>query len=335
MSTGPTAPTRRHEPGEPDTLHVVRHLIRLPLASIAVAAALALAACSGGPGSSPTAGPASPSPDGSAAGRPSVLPVVVSSEIAVGENRILFSFLDASGNRPVAAPDRTASVRFTGPEGAVVDAGEGTFVWAIEDVRGVYVVHADFPAAGPWQAEFTTAAPNSPEETIRFQFDVRAERSAIAVGEQAPSVRTPTADDVDGDLSRISTDAEPVPAFYELSVDEALEAGRPFILAFATPKFCATAQCGPTLDRLKPIAAAHPEIAVINVEPYELRYEDEDGLQPVLTDGGQLSPVESVTAYGILSEPYLFLVDGEGVVRASFEAIFSEQELEEAIDALG
>ena len=30
------------------------------------------------------------------------------------------------------------------------------------------------------------------------------------------------------------------------------------MLVFATPKFCTSAQCGPTLDRIKPIAAAHP-----------------------------------------------------------------------------
>lgn len=294
-----------------------------------------LGACAGGasPGASAPSSRAGSSAAPPSDDRPSVIPVPISSELAVGPNRFVFSFLDQSGNRPVAAPDRTASVRFSGPDGATVEADPAVFVWAIEDERGVYVTHVTFPAAGAWRAEFTTSAPGAPSETIPFDLDVRADRSVVGVGEPAPSVDTPTAADVDGDLARVSTDAEPVPAFYETSVAEALEAGRPFVLAFATPKFCVTAQCGPTLDRLKPIAAAHPDVVFINVEPYELAYKDGQ-LQPVLTNG-QLTPVQSVLAYGLLSEPYVFVVDGEGIVRASFEVIFSEDEIEAALDTLG
>jgi hypothetical protein len=301
--------------------------------SVSVVLGVVLAACTGG--ASPSAS-APGSPTGSAApsdGRPSVIPVPVSSELAVGANRFVFSFLDAAGNAPVAAPDRTASVRFVGPGGETVAADPATFVWAIEDERGVYVTHVTFPAAGAWRAEFTTSAPGAATETIPFDLDVRADRSVVGVGEAAPSVDTPTAADLGGDLSLLSTDTDPVPAFYETSVADALDAGRPFVLVFATPKFCVTAQCGPTLDRLKPIAAAHPAVAFINVEPYELA--DEGGqLQPVLTNG-QLTPVESVVAYGLLSEPYVFVIDAEGIVSASFEVIFSADEIEAALDALG
>jgi len=302
--------------------------------SAGLAVVVVLAACAGG--ASPSAS-APGSPTDSAAppsdGRPSVIPVPVSSELAVGGNRFVFSFLDAAGNAPVAAPDRTASVRFSGPDGTTVETDPATFVWAIENERGVYVTHVTFPTAGAWRAEFTTAAAGGPSETIPFDLDIRADRSVVGVGEPAPSVDTPTAADVDGDLARVSTDADPVPAFYETSIAEAIDDGRPFVLAFATPKFCVTAQCGPTLDRLKPIAAAHPDIAFINVEPYELTFEN-DQLQPVLTNG-QLTPVDSVIAYGLLSEPYVFVVDGDGIVRASFEVIFSADEIDAALDSLG
>jgi hypothetical protein len=303
--------------------------------SVAAVLVVALIACTGG--ASPDAsGPTSPAGSSAAPasdGRPSVLPVPVSSELAVGANRFVFSFLDAAGNAPVAAPDRSASVRFIGPDGATVEADPAAFVWAIENERGVYVTHVAFPSAGAWRAEFTTSAPGAATETIPFDLDVRQDRSVTGVGEPAPSVDTPTALDVGGDLSRLSTDADPDPAFYEMSVADALDAGRPFVLVFATPKFCVTAQCGPTLDRLKPIAAAYPDVAFINVEPYELA--DEGGqLQPVLTNG-QLTPVESVVAYGLLSEPYVFVIDAEGIVSASFEVIFSADEIEAALDALG
>ena len=60
------------------------------------------------------------------------------------------------------------------------------------------------------------------------------------------------------------------------------------MLIFATPKFCQTAQCGPTLDLFKPIAAAHPEVTFINVEPYKLQVV-EGQLQPVLDANSQLT----------------------------------------------
>jgi hypothetical protein len=293
-----------------------------------------IAACTGGSSPEPPASSPPASADASpSSGRPSVIPVPVSSELAVGDNRFVFSFLDAAGNVPVSAPDRTATVRFIGPGGAVVEADPPTFVWAIEDERGVYVTHVAFPTAGPWKAEFTTEAPGAPVETIRFDLDVRSDRSVVGVGEPAPSVDTPTAADVDGDLARLSTDAQPVAAFYETSIADALAAGEPFVLAFATPKFCVTAQCGPTLDELKAIAAAHPDVTFINVEPYELAFENGQ-LQPVLT-AGQLTPVPAVAAYGLLSEPYVFVVDGEGIVRGSFEVIFSADEIEAVLDAVG
>src|SRR5690606_23459127 len=118
------------------TLSIMRHP-SIPTA--AVVAALVLAACStsAAPSATPTGGPT-----------PSVLPQIVSSELAVGPSRILFSFLDPTGQRPVAAPDRTASVTFSGPGGETVEAPDGTFVWGIEDVAGVYYTHAEFPTAG-------------------------------------------------------------------------------------------------------------------------------------------------------------------------------------------
>lgn len=305
---------------------------RSRLAAIVVAALLA-AACGGRPatGGSPAASAASAGP--TAIATSGVLPVVISAELVTGPNRVLFSFLDATGNRPVGAPDRTAKVRFVGPGGERVTAPDGEFLWAIEDVSGIYVTHADFPVAGPWTAEFTTAAPGSPEETVPFGFEVKADAGVVVPGEPAPSVDTPTLAGVGGDVARISTDAEPLPALYETSVADALAAGRPFVLVFATPKFCRTATCGPTLERIKPLVAAHPDVTFINVEPYELAWTDGQ-LQPVLGPDGGLQSVPATEAFGLRSEPFVFVVGGDGVVRASFEVVFTPQEIEAALAGL-
>jgi hypothetical protein len=292
---------------------------------VALVAALA-AGCSGSAlgGASPSV---SAAPSG--AGRPTVLPVIASSELGVGKNRAVFGWIDAATNRQVADPNRMTEVSFTGPNGEHVGPVSTKFIWAIENERAVYAANVDFPVAGPWTAEFKTAAPGKPTETIKFGFDVKPETQVVRVGDHAPSVDTPTATDVGGDLSKLSTDTTPEPSFYKRSVADALKAGKPFVLAFATPKFCVSAQCGPTLDRLKPIANAHPDVTFINVEPYELEYKDGQ-LQPVLKNN-ELQAVPAVRQFGLLSEPYIFVVDGKGIIRASYEAIFSEDEIEAAL----
>jgi hypothetical protein len=298
-----------------------------------IAAVFLAAACSASPPGASTSARPSSSAGASGGSQPSVFPVIVSSEFGVGPNRGVFAFLDET-NRPLADPERTASVGFTGPGGETIQPIELDFVWAIEDERGVYVGEVDFPVAGAWTARFETAAPGGETERMEFGFDVKEDTAVLRPGEAAPSVDTPTADDVDGELGRLSTDANPVPSFYETSVADALAAGEPFVLAFATPKFCATAQCGPTLDRLKPIAEANPEVTFINVEPYQLEVV-EGQLQPVLDANGQLQAVDAVREFGLLSEPYLFVVDGSGTITASFEAIFAEEEIEAALADLG
>jgi hypothetical protein len=314
---------------------------------LVLASILAVAAC-GPVAASPTPDPTAPAPTDAGAAcptgptpapaslegwdvtgqRPTLFPVVVSSRLTCGENRFLFSFLDAD-NRPAATPDRTVSLAFydLGRDGdRPVRTTTGAFIWAIEGSRGLYAATADFATAGMWGVEFTTVAPGAASETIRVLFQVADSSPVVAIGASAPASDTPTLADVEGEIGRLSTDPDPIEAFYETSVADALAEARPFVLVFATPKFCTSAQCGPTLDRLKPIAAAHPAITFINVEPFDLEFVDGQ-LQPVLTNG-QLTPAAATLEWGLLSEPWIFVVDGNGIVRGSFEAVVGEEELE-------
>jgi hypothetical protein len=318
------------------------------LLAVVVALVLLVAACGPGPtGPSPAgsatrgACPTTPEPAGEPTGwelssqRPSVIPQIIGSS-ACGPTRLMFSFLDAQ-NVPVAAPHRRVEVALfdLGADAAKpVLTGTATFIWAIEPTVGVYVFNADFPTAGAWGAEFKTAVGDAAPETIRVRFDVQPDSTVIAVGDRAPASDTPTLADVDGDIAKISTDDEPVEAFYETSVADALAARKPFVVAFATPKFCQSQQCGPTLDRVKPIAAAHPDVTFINVEPYQLEVVDGQ-LQPVLTgEPPQLTPAPSTDEWHLLSEPWVFVVDRNGIVTASFMLIFSDEELEAAVAAV-
>jgi hypothetical protein len=71
-------------------------------------------------------------------------------------------------------------------------------------------------------------------------------------------------------------------------------------------------------------------VTFINVEPYQLK-DDQGQLQPVLDANGQLQTVPATDAYGLLSEPYVFVVGGDGIVKASFELIFTPAEIDQAL----
>jgi hypothetical protein len=301
---------------------------RSRLAALAAALSIVLAAC--GSTVTPTRTPAGSSgPPATGSGALSVLPVEVSSELAVGPNRIVFSLVDPTGQKSVAGPDRTFQVGFTGPSGESIPPAPLAFIWAIEGVSGVYVGHATFASAGKWTANVTTSKPGATTESMPFGFDVVAKSQVVWPGDAAPSVNTPTLADVGGDVAKISSDSKPLPAFYQTSEADALAAHKPFVLIFATPKFCQTATCGPTLDRLKPVATAHPEMTFINVEPYKLQFADGE-LQPILT-ASNLTPVDATIAFKLSSEPYVFVVGADGKVSASFELVFSPDEIEAAI----
>jgi hypothetical protein len=305
---------------------------RTPLL-LALAASLLVAAC--GSSAAGTAAPsvAGPAPSASAASA-SVIPVIVSSRQVQGPNRFVFSFLDPKTNLPAASPDRTASVAFIAPgQTQPGPATEAEFVWAIEGERGDYVANVELGAPGDYKAVFITEAPGSPQEAIGVDFQVSDTSPTVAIGAPAPATDNPTIESA-GSVDKVSTDTEPDPAFYEQAVKDALAAKTPFVLVFATPAFCQSAQCGPTLDRIKAVAEQAPDdVAFINVEPYQLAY-TEGRLQPVLDANGNLQPVEAVNEWGILTEPWVFTVDGSGTVQGSFEGVIGEDELTRSIQEI-
>jgi hypothetical protein len=330
---------------------------RRPVTLAAALACLALAGAACSPNASPVATSSAGSPGASTTAAcqtapsvpddlagwglpttaPAVTPVIIAAagELVCGKNRILFTFVDPAGT-PLGAPDHTAQVAFydlARDPNTPISTLAGTFVWAIENERGDYIVNTTFPEAGRYGAEFTFAASGGQPAPIRLTFDVQPTSPVVKVGDHAPASKTPTLADVGGDVTHISTDATPDPAFYQTSVEQALAAHKPFVLIFATPKFCVSAQCGPTLDRIKPYVTKYPTVTFINVEPYKLKLVDGD-LQADTDAGGNLQNAPATDQWGLLGEPNVFVVNKDGIVTANFELIFSDAELTAALDAI-
>jgi hypothetical protein len=302
------------------------------LASLALIGLVAIACNSsaGSPSGVPSALASAPA---SAAGSVPFIPQLVSSDTVVGANRFLFGIDDASGTKTIGAPDMKVEVGFQsdGPPPTTIQPAPARFIWAIPNQRGLYAVNVTFPAAGDWTAVFRASGPSLPTANVSVQFQVQAKGYSIPIGGKAPAVATPTAKTA-AEIARIATDPTPDPNFYTTSEDQALARHEPFVLVFATPAFCTSKVCGPTLDGIKAVARTEPGMVFINVEPYKLEYTGTQ-LQPVLSTSNQLQAVDAVLAFGIVSEPWAFVVDGKGIVRGSFEGVVSPEELKAAIAA--
>lgn len=271
---------------------------------------------------------------GSVSATGNLLPLIVSTQTVAGPpSRFLYSIADPASQAPLAAADVTTQVRFYALQrdpatpgdvltGSFLDSGNGL---------GLYHVTAAFDCVGDWGMELVAALPSGPV-TTRAIFSVLPYGSVPAIGAAAPRSDTPTATTPEG-IAAISTDTSPDPDFYRLSIAQAVGSGRPTMIVFSTPQFCATATCGPTLDIVKAVAADYKDrVDFIHVEPYQLQ-QTETGLQPLLANGG-LQVVQAVIDYGLPTEPYQFIVDGSGIVRTQFQGIASADEIRAALDGV-
>lgn len=246
-------------------------------------------------------------------------PVVASSEVIEGENRLLIGLLNDE-DAPIAAPGISMHVAFYDlGESADRPAFETDAEFIDTGPRGLYVTYPTFDSTGKWGAEVTVEGKGL-DETVRTSFEVGPSGSTPAVGEKVPASETPTGSG--RKLEKISTDTKPDPDFYRKSIDEALKAGRPFVVTFATPRFCSSAVCAPTLDIVKKESKDWRDVEFIHVEVYE--FEDPDDLKPV----------PAVEEWGLPSEPWVFVVDSKGKLAAKFEGTVSPEELDEALRSI-
>lgn len=258
---------------------------------------------------------------------------LLSTSVRAGLSRLLIEIED-SDNKNIGKPDMvvTLAVRPADrPDDPPITAA-ATFIWVDVGVMGAYVADLTFPGAGQYEGMVSASSPAGPLGAVALPIRVDDAAPVVAVGAAAPSVDTPTAGDVGGDLQRISTDVYPNPRLYEESVADLLAEHRPFVLTIYSPTFCPTTACGPLLRNLKPIAAEFPDIGFVHVEPY-LMEDFGTRIQPVLNDG-KLQWAPWSIAYGIPLEPWIFVVDSSGRVTASYELIFGSDELRAALRSL-
>jgi len=232
--------------------------------------------------------------------------------------RTVWSLTDDEGNLGDLAP-HSIEYLVLDPAGTEIAAGLAT-----KHIDGVaqpyYRVDVAFGEVGVHEFRFATdvhgrhvgfAVPGDPADTTLFW-----------PGDAFPSIVTPTLDD-DAGVMRICTRTKTCP-FHSTSLDASIASDRPTVLIVTTPAFCGTVfMCGPVLEVLiEEMAASTLDVDVVHGEVYV----DPD------TDLDRLAPI--VEASGVTYEPYLFVLDRDGVVTARLDHIWDRAELRAALELL-
>ena len=190
-----------------------------------------------------------------------------------------------------------------------------------DDVKSLYVVNVRAPAPGTY---YVLARPIGPVRIGGLREVLVKSRSASpAVGAHAFPSRTPTLSSAHGDLAQLTTRVPPDRQLVRYSVADSLAKQVPFVVTFATPRYCSSRTCGPVVDVVDRARRrfAGSGIRFIHVEIYR----DNDPRK---------GENRWVREWHLPSEPWTFLVARDGRIRAKFEGSVSTRELEGAIERL-
>ncbi len=251
----------------------------------------------------------SPFPEGSVV-------IVANADIGVGESRVQVGVVGPNGER-LGGPDVPVSFQIATGDGGQTVEYDAEWIWLIEDIVGLYKTEAVFDTAGVWTV---SVAPNTGAPLPATGFQVLDRTYAPNIGDPAPPAPIDTL--ASKPLEQLTTDPSPDEDFYQLTLAEAFSSGRPTVVVFSTPAFCRTATCGPTLDVVKAVKPEYPDVNFVHVEVYrDLQSPD---FEPTAEF---LAPAIGPEFWNLPTEPWVFVVDTDGIVTARFEGTATTDDL--------
>ncbi|MEO8273502.1 MAG: SCO family protein [Chloroflexota bacterium] len=199
-----------------------------------------------------------------------------------------------------------------------------------------FVATLDIPTPGWWRLAITVTragAASTMVSTATATIAVLDPGDTTPLGRAAPTVRTPTLDDVGGDVRELSTDPLPDLRMYRTSTVDALAAHQPFVLVIDSTRFRTSPACGKALVMVRYFLDRWPSIPMIHLEPFEYSLmSDTPYLLGTLSDP---TLVPAAAAWGIgadpwpaTSMPWIFVVDGSGLVRAKYQNVIGTADVD-------
>jgi hypothetical protein len=255
---------------------------------------------------------------------------LASSVFTVGDNRMAFGVIGKDGV-PVygqtaiyvaPAPNKPAEGPFVAPADVLLTQARYRSEQAAktsDPFVAVYGADVAFAKKGSYAVLSATKSADGKLTGATGTINVLAKAAdpIPAVGSKAPKVHTDTLASAKGDVSKIDTRVPPSDMHKE---DFANVVGKkPVALLFSTPQLCQSRVCGPVTDiALQMEAKYRDQMTFIHQEVY-VDNDVQKGLRPPLQE------------FHLQSEPWLFVVDKQGIITARLEGSIGVREFENAV----
>lgn len=157
-----------------------------------------------------------------------------------------------------------------------------------------------------------------PEDGAAFQVMEPGSVVVPGPGQPMPPFDTPTITDSLGVDPICTREPEPCP-FHDVTLTDALAAGKPVAYLIGTPAFCQTGTCAPALESMISVQDRFGDTFTwVHAEVY--------------TDNTATIPADAVAAAKLTFEPALFLIAADGTVIERLDAVWDDTELVEVLE---
>jgi protein SCO1/2 len=286
----------------------------------------------------PAPTPSVPAPSSTPTSLAGLTAEVVSSSVwAFGKTPVILRLRGPEG--PLVDTSASVSVQLKGQYGD--DVGPPAVARAVHP-EGVDIVSwvavLDVPDTGWWDLQVTLTTAEG-TRTAWASISALDPGSTPALGGPAPTVRTPTLDDVAGRALAVTTDPVPDLRLSRTSTADALSAGEPFVLVVDSIRFKVTPVCGKAVALVKYLLDRWGDETFIHLEPYSYQVISDTAI----LDGSLSAPILVPAAeawgtggppWGAASMPWVFIVDRHGIVRAKYQGIVGSDDIDVMLSLL-
>lgn len=243
--------------------------------------------------------------------------LIPANDLAVGRPRVPFLLRRGAADIENAVSVEVSAFDLSQSPPAVIWQGPAT---SYSDYAVPYWVFYPEIEADAGNYGFQAAITFDDQSEAVAQFAVALAENEISPGVGDDALLSQNRILADGfDVEELTSDVSPDPILYEKSIAEIVANGQPSVISFSTPAFCQTAICAPVLDAVKRVESAYGEQAdFVHIEIYKTF--------------DTLEVSDTVTEWRLQSEPWTYVVDGNGVIQSRLGGPVSEAELTERLD---
>lgn len=237
--------------------------------------------------------------------------VIISSDHSIGKNILNFAILDIDGNQVTNNLQSVIAKNLNSNYEVILETNYQNWFKG----KGAYKAQANFKESGFY--ELIIKINNSESKAM---FNVNNESLTPNIGEKPPILKTLTAKEKD-DLKNITSDPNPDLNLYSISYEDSIKNSKPTIVLFSTPALCVSGTCGPILENLKKIKKEYKEYNFIHIEVYK------NFIDKTLRDLDTLEVSDPVITWRLPTEPWIFFLDSNGILKSKFEGFISEKDI--------